>query len=490
MFGRRNQLAARALALLPLERPEELLQRYLMLTRYEREANGSRAGRKAYERAAAQAGLTNLALHAGYADATRLEWAMEDQIGAQVTTLGRQWEIEGYTLTLGLHAGRPAIEIRNSKRALKRTPSAVIRDYAYREVRAALEQAQDQERRYRQTLLDAMRSAQALTGDELALLRRNPLAAGLLERLILIDEAGACGLFCADDGSLVGCRDERVRITGAVTVAHPYTLLQLGLLADWQAEIVRRQIVQPFRQVFREIYLVTPAELDASYASGRLAGRQLKNQQALAVIANLGWLFDGYGTVFKPFYQLGYAAHFETGGYGYGDESATTGSLAFWPLEQHNQVRGVERRIRLEDVPPLVFSEVLRDLDLVTVIAHASEENGTSKEVIKQRADLLRATVAGLGLTQVRVEEPLAYVRGSLTSYRIHLATGAIYMESGQYLCIVPSPRERKAIYLPFEEGGEPLVSEIISKVILLANDIQIGDMTILAQITPLRQAA
>jgi hypothetical protein len=357
-------------------------------------------------------------------------------------------------------------------------------------VRAALEQAQDQERRYRQTFLDAMRSAQALTGDELALLRRNPLAAGLLERLILIDEAGACGLFCADDGSLVGCRDERVRITGAVTVAHPYTLLQLGLLADWQAEIVRRQIVQPFRQVFREIYLVTPAELDASYASGRLAGRQLKNQQALAVIANLGWLFDGYGTVFKPFYQLGYAAHFETGGYGYGDESATTGSLAFWPLEQHNQVRGVERRIRLEDVPPLVFSEVLRDLDLVTVIAHASEENGTSKEVIKQRADLLRATVAGLGLTQVRVEEPLAYVRGSLTSYRIHLATGAIYMESGQYLCIVPSPRERKAIYLPFEEGGEPLVSEIISKVILLANDIQIGDMTILAQITPLRQAA
>jgi hypothetical protein len=490
MFGRRNQLAARALPLLPLERPDELLQRYLMLTKYEREANGSRAGRKAYERAAAQAGLTNLALHAGYMDATRLEWAMEDQIGAQVTTLGRQWEIEGYTLTLSLRAGQPAIEIRNSKRTLKRTPAAVTRDYAYREVRAALDQAQDQERRYRQTFLDAMRYAQALTVEELALLRRNPLAAGLLERLVLIDEAGACGLFCAEDGSLVGCHDERVRITGTVTVAHPYALMRMGLLADWQAEIVRRQIVQPFRQVFREIYLVTPAELEAAYASGRLAGRRLKNQQALAVLANLGWLFDGYGTVYKPFYQLGYAAHFETGGYGYGDDTATSGSLAFWPLERCQRTRGGEQRIRLADVPPLVFSEVLRDLDLVTVIAHESEESGTSKEVIKQRADLLRATVAALGLAQVRVEEPLVYVRGSLTGYRIHLATGAIYMESGQYLCIVPSPRERKAIYLPFEEGGEPIVSEIISKVLMLANDTQIGDLTILAQIMPLRQAA
>ena len=116
LFGRRNQLAARALALLPLEKPDELLQRYLMLTKYQREANGSGAGRKAYERAAAQAGLTNLALHAGYADATRLEWAMEDRLGAQAVSLGRQWEIEGYTLTLALRDGGPAVEVRNRQR--------------------------------------------------------------------------------------------------------------------------------------------------------------------------------------------------------------------------------------------------------------------------------------------------------------------------------------------------------------------------------------
>jgi hypothetical protein len=95
-----------------------------------------------------------------------------------------------------------------------------------------------------------------------------------------------------------------------------------------------------------------------------------------------------------------------------------------------------------------------------------------------------------LGLGQVRVDEPYVLVRGTLAGYRIHLATAAIYLDSGQYLCIVSNPKQRKAIYLPFEEGGEPVTTEIISKVLLLANDTSITDGTILAQIAPLRQAA
>jgi hypothetical protein len=485
-LGRRNQLAARALALLPLERPDELLQRYLLLTRYEREANSSRAGRKAFERAAAQSGLANLALHAGYPDATRLEWAMEDRLGAQTVSLGRQWSIEGYTLTLALRDGEPVITVHNGTRALKRTPALVSRDYAYREVRATLEQAQDQARRYRQAFLAAMRRDQPLTAEEIALLRRNPLAAQALEQLVLIDEAGGCGLFRADDGALEGTHGERVAITGAVRIAHPYTLQQLGLLNDWQAEIVRRQIVQPFKQLFREIYLLTPAEHEARYTSARFAGRRMRGRQAVAVLANLGWLVDGYGSVYKPLYELGYAAHFETGSYGYGhdgeDDAATTGTLTFWPLAGGYGTAG-QRRMPLDQVPPLILSELLRDLDLVTVIAHQGEEQGASREVLRQRGDLARATANSLGLTQVRVEEPFVYVSGSLTSYRIHLATAAIYMASGQYLCIVPRPQERKAIYLPFAEGGDPVSSEVISKMLLLSHDTAISDGTILAQI-------
>src|SRR5262249_50247001 len=102
LFGRRNQLAARAMGLLPLDKADERLPRHLAVTGYQREANSSGVGRKAYERAAAQAGLANLAYQAGYTDVTRLEWAMEDRLGAETVTFGRQWEIEGYTLMLVL----------------------------------------------------------------------------------------------------------------------------------------------------------------------------------------------------------------------------------------------------------------------------------------------------------------------------------------------------------------------------------------------------
>ena len=120
-----------------------------------------------------------------------------------------------------------------------------------------------------------MRSGQPLSVDELALLRRNPLATALLERLVLVDAAGAVGLFRAEDCSLEGAHGERVLIGGAVTIAHPYALAQAGLLADWQAEIVRRQIVQPFKQVFRELYILTPAEREADAAAAQVTSNRI-----------------------------------------------------------------------------------------------------------------------------------------------------------------------------------------------------------------------
>lgn len=50
--------------------------------------------------------------------------------------------------------------------------------------------------------------------------------------------------------------------------------------------------------------------------------------------------------------------------------------------------------------------------------------------------------------------------------------------------------RSSCSVYLPFAEGGEPVTSEIVSKVLLLSNDAQLRDPTILAQIEALPRAA
>ena len=82
--------------------------------------------------------------------------------------------------------------------------------------------------------------------------------------------------------------------------------------------------------------------------------------------------------------------------------------------------------------------------------------------------------------------EKFLVVRGKIRSYKIHLGSGNILMEpNDQYLCIVADrPSASKApqnLFLPFE--GDTTLSLILSKALLLANDLKIKDQTIVRQI-------
>ncbi len=77
-------------------------------------------------------------------------------------------------------------------------------------------------------------------------------------------------------------------------------------------------------------------------------------------------------------------------------------------------------------------------------------------------------------------------MRGDLLTYKIHLGSGNILMSpNNQYLCIVPDRSSTTAatgaIYLPFE--GDGMLSIVLSKALLLADDKNIKDPSIRAQI-------
>jgi len=77
-------------------------------------------------------------------------------------------------------------------------------------------------------------------------------------------------------------------------------------------------------------------------------------------------------------------------------------------------------------------------------------------------------------------------VRGDLRNYKIHLGSGNILMEpNDQYLCIVPDQSSARNqadnLFLPFE--GDRMLSIVLSKAFLLAEDRKISDPTITRQI-------
>ena len=522
-FGKRSQPAVRALGLLPFgddadgsaagdaaamkgEQADEVLRRYVALRQFAKEAAKFGMQRQTNERAAAAAGLANLALNAGYADATRLEWAMEDLLGAELGASGREWPIdERYAVELAVGADGPDLTAYKDGVPLKSLPDAVKKHPDYEAMKEAKAELRAQARRYRTALDDAMCRGESLASGELAVLARNPAARRMLGALVFLDDADATGLFDPEAGELVDLAGARRPVAGSVRIAHPRDLYHAGLLADWQRELVRRRVVQPFKQVFRELYVVTPAEDETRVFSRRFAGQVVGSAQAARLLQAEGWDCVGEDYPRKVFGREGLAAHLSfVEGYHYMSEveSLVVDEVYFLPASgprwwsESNDVR-----VALSEVPPVVFSEVMRDVDLVVSVAQytpdpaeavaaaAAAHHGRmpyqpSAEMIERRGDLVRELAADLGLGNVAVGGSFVRINGKLASYRLHLGSATIHIEPGAYLCVVPARWGQKhdRLFLPFD-AEDLKTSEVVSKVLLLADDARIKDESILSQI-------
>ncbi|MBX6342023.1 MAG: DUF4132 domain-containing protein, partial [Thermomicrobiaceae bacterium] len=288
--AKRNQLAVKAYGLLPLERgEEEVAERYLWLRQFAREARAYGPQRQANEQAAVEVALSNLALNAGYPDAIRLEWAMEGRLGEAAPRPGEPHSIEGYEVTLVLDGLRPELRARRDGRALKSVPAAVRKSAAYGELAEAVKQLRAQAGRLSRSLERMMRDGEPLTPGDIVRLLRLPLGRAALTSLVFLAEDGTLGLLEGDGEALATTRGERSDIAGALRVAHPYDLFEAGVLGEWQREIVRRRIVQPFAQVFRELYVLTPAERESRDVSRRFAGHAIDAAVATRLFQARGW---------------------------------------------------------------------------------------------------------------------------------------------------------------------------------------------------------
>jgi hypothetical protein len=311
-----------------------------------------------------------------------------------------------------------------------------------------------------------------------------PITRGLLSQLILYTDNSTCGLFIPDTMALQTLEGTLKPIAGKVYIAHPYHLFHRGELAAWQQEIIRKRIVQPFKQVFRELYLLTPAEKETRTYSNRFAGHLLDSRLVAKLLHSRDWQIAGeYSPPGKVFPELGIKACFEfpdVGHYLSETDVITSDRIYFQPYPL-----GEDKWLPLADVPPLIFSEVMRDADLVVSVAQRDGENRLSEEAYQRKGELVKFLLADLGLPGVTIEGHFARVPGKLARYRVHLGSAAIHIEPGHYLCIVPQRwgQRHESLFLPFADRGDAKISEVISKILMLVNDDKIKDESILAQI-------
>ena len=161
----------------------------------------------------------------------------------------------------------------------------------------------------------------------------------------------------------------------------------------------------------------------------------------------------------------------------------------------------------LTEIPPLLFSEIMRDVDLFVGVCSVGNdpawrdrgqqmghgaywENysfGELSATAQSRKDLLGRLLPKLKIApHCKLDGKFLVVDGKLRTYKIHLGSGNILMSpNDQYLCIVADRGLRAAgdggVFLPFE--GDSTLALILSKAMLLINDNKIKDETILRQI-------
>ena len=303
----------------------------------------------------------------------------------------------------------------------------------------------------------------------------------------------------------------------AVRLWHPIRA-QVQEVLSWRCWLEDHGVRQPFKQAHREVYLLTDAERQTDTYSNRFAAHIVRQHQFSALCRERGWQFKLMGewdshnnpSLELPRYNLRaeFDVDFSEGAGVSGHMLYTTIStdrIQFFNIEPKPKRFQLVRSkpLHLTEIPPVVFSEVMRDIDLLVGVTSIGADPawGLDREgphadywqrfadselsvAAENRKSVLETLLPKLAIRdRCRLEGRYLLVRGESNEYRIHLGSGNVIMEPGsRYLCIIRGSGDSAAtVPLPFE--GDSMLGIILSKAFLLANDKAIKDETILRQI-------
>jgi hypothetical protein len=481
---KRHQDSVRALGLLPLpkgkKRDAEMLSRYQFFQEFLRTSKKFGSQRQASEKLCVEIGLENLARTAGFVDPQRLQWAMEAAAIADLSGKAQVITVDEVSVSLSIKPlGEPEIAITKQGKPLKAVPAKLKKNPEIQALTARKQDITRQASRMRISLEQAMCRGDRFTAEELIQLTNHAVLSPMLNQLILMGEQemgylveqGAA--LQHHDGSIQPIHSKELRL------AHPSDLLLTKAWHLWQQDCFMKSRAQPFKQIFRELYVLTTAE-QSEKISRRYEGHQVNPRQALALFGTRGWITAPDEGVRRTFHQEGLIAEVEflNGFYTPLEvEGLTISGVRFYRRDEWES-------LLLTEIPPALFSEVMRDLDLVVSVAHqGGVDPEATTSTVEMRASLVRETCRLLKLTNVQIQGSHVLIEGHLGSYSIHLGSAMVHRQPGGALCIIPVPSQHRGrIFLPFVDN-DPKTAEVVSKVLLLSKDKEIKDPTILEQI-------
>ena len=281
-----------------------------------------------------------------------------------------------------------------------------------------------------------------------------------------------------------GLVDEKGNITPVkpedkLLVAHPYDLYVSGRWHDYQKYLFENQIKQPFKQIFRELYLKLGEELEKG-ESRLFSGNQIQPQKTVGALKSRRWVADYEDGLQKIYYKENIVACIYAMADWFTPSDVEAPTLEWVVFSD----RKTGKQVKIKDIPDVVYSEVMRDVDLAVSVAHAGGvDPETSHSTIEMRRAIAECSLQLFRIKNVRLEGSHALIDGKLGQYSVHLGSGVVHQFGNTMLSVVPvHSQHRGRIFLPFIDD-DPKTAEIMSKILLFAEDTKIKDPAILSQI-------
>lgn len=488
--AKRNKDLLMSYGLVPFEknREKDMLGRYQFIQNFAKEAKQFGAQRRASESKAAQIALVNLSVHGGFADVTRLTLNMEGRLAEEFASYMEWTAVEDVELCLHIdESGKSGLLCRKGGKLLKSVPSRLGKNVYVMEVKDAHKKLKEQYVRAKKLMEESMESGAEFSAAEVAGLLENLVVKAILMPLVFVcgEEMGFLirtgeGEVC-EGVSLKSCdgKISSLRADRKVHIAHPLELYRAGVWHSYQKHLFDNKICQPFKQVFRELYVKLPEELGLK-ASRMFAGNQIQPQKTVGCLKGRRWVADYEEGLQKIYYKENIIARIYALADWFSPSDVEAPTLEWVEFSD----RKTFEALTIEQVPDLIYSEVMRDVDLAVSVAHAGGvDPETSHSTIEMRRAIIGFNLPLFKLDNVTLKESHALIHGTRGNYSVHLGSGVVHQEGGAMLHILPvHSQKRGKLFLPFVDE-DPKTAEIMSKIVLLAEDKKIKDPFILDQI-------
>ncbi len=476
---KRNQDMLLCFGLIPLgegsEREKEVIRRYKRIQLFLKEAKQFGAQRRATETRKGHIALSNLATNYGL-DISRFTWVMEANLIEEIKDVFEPKVIDEIELYLSLdNIKNPEIVVNKAGKKLKSIPAKYKKHEHIIKIKEAKKDIKEQFSRARITLEEAMINSDRFSIEELRLINTHPVVKEVIKSILFVSD-GFIGFL--KDNELINLKGEVKKLTkkSNIRIAHCTDLFEDNW-SEWQGYIMEEGIVQPFKQVFRELYTLTEEEIANDGYTNRFAGYQIEGKKALGVLSSRNWLINDD----DGFEKVNHAQNLRIDLYCYANwrnanvlEEETLEKVMFIDNKTN-------KTMNMKKLDKVLFSETMRDLDLVVSVAYVGGVDPLlNHTTLEMRKRILEYNLNLFKISNYEIKDKHIFIEGTLGKYSLHLGSGVVSVEGKGMLPMTPVHSQKRGhIFLPFVDE-DPKTSEIITKVLMLAEDSKLNDPTIL----------